>query len=174
MTPAQRYDVTVPTGARWSAEYVRYAPGPAVPAGTIVAGQRVYVDGLPRLVATVVPEGLRVILTFGRGLYDDARLALHVDSLVAPAEAVPITEAVAAFTLTDVDVDGLPLLTPVEIPTVVEVDGTTVTLGLTADETVDLFDWPGAHSWDLYVRTADEDWQRALEGTFTVVRGDAR
>ena len=173
MTRPDRYDVTVATGAAWSATYVRYTPGTPVAASTISAGDRVYVDGVPMRVASVRPEGVRVVLTFGEGLYDDYRLTLVADALVSPAEPVPITEAVAAW-------ETFPIINPytepvtVEIPTTVEPDGVTVTLSMDADETALLAPDEGAHSWDLYVRTADADWQRALEGTLTIVRGDAR
>lgn len=170
---AERYDVTVATGAAWSATYVRYTPGPAVPASAVSAGERVYVDGVPRLVASVRGEGIRVTLTFGEGTYADDRLTLVATDLISPAEAVPLVEAVAAWETSPV-VNLYDDPVTVEIPTTIEPDGVTVTLSLGADETALLAPDEGAHSWDLYVRTADADWQRALEGTLTIVRGDAR
>lgn len=173
MSTTERCDVTVATGAAWSLPYVRYAPGPPVAASAVSAGDMVYVDGVPLLVASVRAEGVRVVLTFGSGLYDDRRLTLVYDDLIAPAVPVPILDAVAAWAATPM-VNPLDGLAPVGIPVTIEADGYTVTVGLTADETASLAPDAGAHSWDLYVQTDDEDWQRALEGTLTIVRGEAR
>jgi hypothetical protein len=127
------------------------------------------------LVHGVETAGRHTRIHFGQGLVSDPWLRVANEQLVSPAEPMVVAEAVAAFTFAPEDPVINPLDTDrVEIPTVVSVDGSTVTLAFTADETADMADWAGAYSWDLYVRTTVDDWQRVRQGTLTIQVGDAR
>lgn len=166
---AARHDVVIQTGANWTADIQCYTPGPPVAVETVAPGQRIYVDGRPLLVATVTPRGtVRVALTFGEGLYSDPVVTFTVGALVAPAVPAVLTDAVAAYHVMDPDQPNVP------IPSVLSGDGLTVTLTLDPVATAAMDVLGGAHSWDCYVRTDATDWQRVLEGTMAVIRGDAR
>ena len=168
---AGRLDLVIETGAAWSREVQVLTPGQPVAASTVSAGTRVYLDHVPVRVASVTPNpNGSVTWALGDGLYSDPVRTLPGTALVAPAELVEVLEAAAAFR-------AIPEVAPrdtvaVEIPVSVSLDGSSVILAYGADETALI---PAeAYSWDLYVRTAEWDWTRALEGTLTVIEGDAR
>lgn len=167
---AGRLDVLVETGARWVRDVQLVAPGTPTVVAAMTPGGRYYMDGVPVRVHAVRELGngtCRVELA--DGLYGDPVLTLPADALVAPAVPVAAVEATAAFSYPDGDT-----LASTPIPVTISADGSTLTLALDAAATSALADSVGAYSWDLYVRTAEFDWQRTLEGTFTVVKGDAR
>jgi len=171
-----RLDVEVFTGAQWTVDVQLVKPGTPVAVETALPG-RWYLDGVPVPVHSVRDMGNGwVALQLGDGLYGEPSTQIPVGSLIAPAEPVVALDAAAGFAVAvpGVGVDDPPTMDTIEIPATISPDGATVTLQLDADATVLLSDSIGAYSWDLYVQTAADDWQRCLEGTFTISKGDAR
>lgn len=171
---AGRLDIVVETGAWWSRVVQLLTPGTPVPASTAAPASRYYVDGWPlQLYATESLSGSRVRLRFGHGVYSDVSLTVDADAGIQQAVPMVVVEAAASFTVDATDVDtGEPVPTSVAIPTTVAADGTSVLAQLDPTETGALADMAGSYSWDLYARTAEWDWQRIVEGTMVIVRGD--
>jgi len=173
-------DVYIETGALWARDLQVYAPDTPVPASTVVPDQRVFLDGRPQLVHNVVTTGAKTTITFGQGLWYEPQLTVPYDALVAPAVPVPILDAAAAWTYL---LPGVPVVNPLDpaeagvkynVPWSLSTDQLTLTLGYTADETQAFRDLAGAYSWDCFVQTSTWDWQRVVEGTWTIIRSDAR
>lgn len=173
---AGNLDVLIETGAKWTRQVEVYAPDEPIAAQLVVAGQRLFVDGLPLLVYAVMPaSNNRVSIQFGRGLYNDITLTVSATANVIPAEPQTIDEVVAAWTYAPPPVlDVEPPAVTVDIPAIIAPDALSFALTYTADETAAMDGMVGANSWDCYVRTAAWDWQRILEGTLTVIKGDSR
>ena len=173
---AGNLDIVVETGARWSRSAQLLAPADPVPASTAVPGSRYFVDGWPlRLHANQPASGSRVKLVFGQGTYADVSLTVDATAGISPAVPLIVLEVAAAFTVDDPDPDtGDPVASRVPVPAVVAPDGLTVTLTMDEAQTAALAPREGAYSWDMYTRTVEWDWQRVLEGTLTIVKGDTR
>lgn len=170
---AGKLDLFIETGAAWERKVEVFSPGTPVEAQAMTTGRRYYVDGVPTRVAEVADVGNGTVrVTLGEGVHGDPVLTLPAAALIIPADPVTIDEAAAAF-ITEPVVNPLAPVT-VPIPTTIAGDGLSVTMSYTADETSVLVVDAGAHSWDLYLRTTLWDWRRVLEGTLTVVKGDAR
>jgi hypothetical protein len=168
-------DLFVETGTAWSRDVQVLRPGTPIEAQAVTPGMRVFVDNWPALVYSVSPVASGYVsLRFGTGLANDPTVTLEATAPVHPAEPAQLLEALAAYTL-----QFEPYVDPhdtmrVVIPATVSADGLTVTLSLDADATAAMRDREGAHSWDLYVRSDTDDWTRVLEGTLSVIVGDAR
>lgn len=169
---AGRCDIVVETGARWERDFQWVEPAVAVPASTVLIGERIYVDSVPLKVYSIEPlnSGL-VRFTFGHGLWNDPTITVSSTALVVPAE--PITmDAVEAAIHATLD----PEAGPDTIPIVATLSADKLSCGLLLDaDTTTTFDAiVGAHSWDVYAQAPGYDWQRILEGTATIIDGDAR
>jgi len=162
-------DVLIQTGALWTRDVQVLTPDTPIEAQAVTAGQRVFVDGVPLHVYSAVTTGGLTTLTFGQGLYADLSMKMTATARVQPAVPAPILEADAAF---HQDIDAA--AGAVIIDTIISPDTYTVTLTIDAATSAGYGPYEGAHSWDCYLRTAAWDWQRVLEGTLSVVRGDAR
>lgn len=178
---AGNLDVFIETGALWTRDVRVLSPDTPIEAQAVVPGQYVFIDSTPMLVYSVsTPSSSgKVTITFGRGLYSDIRLTVAADSMVIPAVPTEILEAAAAWTYMPIEPMVNPLVTQVmaqkmPIPVTIATDGLSMTLTLDADTTAGLAGMAGSYSWDCYVRTSIWDWQRILEGTFTITRGDTR
>lgn len=171
---AGNLDIVVETGTLMSRDVQVHVPGPPVEAQTVTVGQRLFVDRVPQLVHAADTAAGWTTFRFGRGLYSDPRLTVTATALVVPAVPTVVVDAIAAYSMETIDLDGIPVVETVPITTTIAGDGLTVTLTVTADESEVWHDRAGAHSWDLYVQTAVWDWQRVLEGTLTVLAGDSR
>lgn len=176
---AGNLDVFVETGALWTRDVTVLSPGTPVEAQAVTPGQYVFVDSTPMLVYSVsLPSSSgKVTITFGRGLYSDIRLTVDATAMVIPAIKTVIVEAEASWRyepITDPQINPLGSGQKMPIPIVIASDGLSMTLTLDADTTAGYAGIAGAYSWDCYVRTAEWDWQRILEGTFTVTKGDTR
>jgi hypothetical protein len=170
---ASTLDIVVQTGALWTRDVQLFKPDAPVAVQAVTPGSRVFVDGVPLLVHTVTPvPGGRTTLAFGHGLINDAVATFPSTALIAPAVPVELVAVEAAYTAMVVDEPGY--VESVPIPASVAPDGLTATLELDADTTALMGDYEGTHSWDCYALTLEWDWQRILEGTLTVIRGDAR
>jgi hypothetical protein len=164
----------VETGSWWSRTVRLLTPGTPVPASAAVPGLRYYVDGWPlQLYSTESLSGNRVRLRFGHGVYSDVSLTVDSDAGIQQAVPMVVVEAAASFTVDAVDADtGEPVPSAVSLPTSVAADGTSVLVQLDPTETAALAVLEGSYSWDLYARTVEWDWQRIVEGTMVIVRGD--
>lgn len=169
---AGRVDVRVETGTLWAIALQAMTPTAPIEAQAVAPGQRVFLDGLPQLVYAVTDEGNgRTRLDFGQGLYWEPRITLTSTALVSPAVPVPLTDAAAAWWVETTEEGAAERRA---IPATIATDSLSVKLTLDADSTAALEPFAGAHSWDCYMRTTGWDWQRPVEGTFTILKGDAR
>jgi hypothetical protein len=166
---AGRFDIVVPTGALWTRDVQCLQPDTPIEAQAVTAGQRVFVDGYPMKVYSVTTTNGQTTIMFNEGLYTDPSLKVTATARVVPSKPVPIVEAEAAF---HVDTDTPP--DTIEIDATISVDSLTATLTIDAQTSASYEPYVGAHSWDCYLRTAEWDWQRVLEGTMTVLDGDTR
>ena len=165
---AGRYDITIETGTLFSREVRWLEPTAAIPASTVVVGQRIYLSGWPMTVYSVTPlANNQIRIIFGHGLWNDPTVQVDAAALVVPAIPLEILDATAVFHVQETEPPE-----DVLIPVTVAVDGMTAILEL--DSATDLSAYAGAHSWDLYLQSAEYDWQRVLEGTATIIQGDAR
>lgn len=164
-----RADIGVVTGAQWTCDVQLVEQGTPVAVEAVTPGGMYYVHGLTLTVHSVrdLGNGWHE-LVFEPGTYGAPTVQYPTGALIAPADPVPALEAVAKFAAEPVATP----YEPVEIPTSISGDGSTVTLTLPADITATMP--AGAYSWDLYVRTTRWDWQRVVQGTLSVVDGDAR
>lgn len=163
---AGNLDIVIQTGALWTRDIQVLAPDTAIEVQAVTPGMRIFVDGRPSLVHSVTPSpGGRTTIVFGHGLINDPVASYTSTSLVAPAVPVELLEVAAAF-FDDTD--------PVTIPSTISADGLTATLTIPAVLSQAMSSLTRNHSWDCYVRTAAWDWQRILEGTLSIIRGDAR
>ena len=172
-----RLDVQIVTGATWTLDVQLVTPGAPVAVAAMTPGGRYYIGGEPVRVHSVrdLGNGWCAVAT-GTGLYDEPELTLASAGRVAPADPVEALEAAAGFSYAapGAAVEDPPTMDVMEIPATISADGETVTLSLDADETAALADSIGSYSWDLYVRTAEWEWRRVVEGTLTIMAGDAR
>lgn len=167
---AVRVDVETATGVTWTRDVQLVEPGDPVPVETVTPGGAYYLGGLPLVVHSVADDGRGwTTLTLGDGTYDAPRMRIPTGATISPAIPVPVLDAAAAYAVAEPD-PADPALPPVE--STVEIPSTFVDNVVTL--TLDVPPAVGAYSWDLYVRTTEHDWQRIVEGTLTVVAGDAR
>ena len=165
---AAHYDLFVETGSDFYRVVQLWGPtGVPVTASSVVIGDRVYVDGLPLLVADIqtirANDGnLWVELIMGRGLWDDPHVRVLADEKMMPAVMLDIEGAAAAFSL-----NGQRR----EIPT--SITDNTVVMLMDSAMTGQLAYSIGACSWDLFASIKDMGRQRVLEGTLTVQRGES-
>jgi hypothetical protein len=154
-----------------------WAPDEAVAARNVVAGGRVFYKGTPFAVYAVFTlDGPNPIteIVLGDGLWWEPRLKLPADDLIMTAVALPIVDLIAAWSYPTIP-DDCVTVPPErhELPTRVD-DGVNAVLALTDADTLALAATPGSFSWDMYARTVEQGWQRIVEGTLTVIRGDTR
>lgn len=172
---AGRFNITIETGAEWTRIVQLYRPDTPIPAADVVPDTRVFYKGSPALVYSVDVANGTTTIQFGHGLWDDPRISVNSTANVVPAVVDPIINAEAMFTYypSAVYVDPRDQVS-VQIPITVEPDGSLATMLLTSDETAALAPMVGASSWDLYADTSRWSWQRILEGTLTIIKGDTR
>lgn len=166
---AARFDLFVETGADFYRIAQLWGPtGTPITAGSVVVGERVYVDGEPLRVAEMSTVrgndgNLWVDLIFGTGLWSDPHVRVLADEKMMPAALIELSEASAAFNL-----NGQRR----EIPTSIA-DSRHIMILMDATMTAQLSDNVGAWSWDMYANVKDVGRQRLLEGTLTVQRGES-
>jgi hypothetical protein len=173
---AGRFDIVVETGAAYTRAVQVMSPLAGIPASTVAPDSYVYLDGWPRSVYSVDTVNGKTTIAFGQGLWSDERLTVDQSALVQPAEPVVITDAQAGFYVPLPTQPIEPPDPPIDtvIPVIIAADGLSLEIDMGADLTATYAPLVGAHSWDLFAQTAAWDWQRVLEGTFVIVKGDAR
>jgi hypothetical protein len=173
---AQRLDVEIVTGAAWTRDVQLVTPGPPVAVETLTPGGRYYVAGMPVRVASVAVAAGRVDVALGDGLYGEPVLSIPVGALLEPAVPVAALTAEAGFAypVPGATEDDPPTMDVMPISATISADGFTITLALDDTETAALADDVGAYSWDVFAETAEFGWRRIIEGTLTIMAGDAR
>jgi hypothetical protein len=172
---AGRFDIVIVTGSQWSRQVQLYRPDTPIEAQAVVTGSRVFYKRAPALVHSAVTVNAWTTIQFGHGLWTDPFVKVEREALVVPALPDPTLAGAASFTFypQTVYVDPRSDSVNVGIPVTVNADGS-ATLAYAADETASFADMVGASSWDMYAQTGRWDWQRILEGTLTIVKGDTR
>lgn len=174
---ASRCDLNVESGTDVTRTFQIWTPDVAVAARDVVPGGRVFYKGTPFAVYAVFTlDGPNPIteIVLGDGLWWEPRLKLPADDLIMTAVALTIDEVVAAWSYPTVPDDCVTVPPEQrELPTRIE-DGVNAVLALTDEDTRALAETPGSFSWDMYAHTAEQGWQRIVEGTLSVIRGDAR
>jgi hypothetical protein len=179
---AARCDLNVETGVDFAKAFQLWVPDLPAPFSTVQANQRVWFEGFPHVVYSATTstqsDGLEYTdIVFDKGLwYEPTARALSTDLLV-PAKMVEILAAQAAMTILGPVPEEFVL--PIEdgrltIPVTIS-PNTTVTVTMDVEFTNDLaeLDAYGPHSWDLYVETAQWGRMRLVQGTLSVLVGDA-
>ena len=158
-------DLVVETWTDFRQTFATWAPaGTPVAVEDVRVGDRVWLDGLPEIVAKIEPFSGGLRFTFGSGQWHEPYISVASGSSIMPAVPLPIIAANAGYGQLD---HVLPMTTIVDSPNL-------VTVALTDQETSRLQFAPGGPwPWDLYVNTGD-GWTRLVEGTLSIVYGYAR
>ena len=177
---AGRYDITIETGATWSKDIQLMSPQGIVRADAMVVGQRVFLEGYPLQVAKLTRLNPREIqIRFGHGLFGEPVVIAAPDDEFALAVPMVIVDAAAAYRLSYLPFASPPIYPPIDptsitIPLEIAGDGLSLTMKFSAIETLLMAENAGTYSWDLYAQTVEWEWQRVLEGSFTIIAGDAQ
>lgn len=163
---AARYDVAMEAGAECLRVVQLWAPDTTIPVTTLVAGDRMYLDGIPEKVHSVELTPGAVTIRFRDGLWHQPSIVLAQTDKVMRAKPWLVSDAKAAFGTTP----GSSKI----VPTSVNLDGYSVTFGFTADDSNMMAPYEGAHPWDLFVLPDPGEWVRIIEGTWIVLIGQAR
>lgn len=168
MSRAALVDIVVECGADYLRAFSLYRPtGTPQRADSVVAGDRVYFDGLPEIVYSVEPHptGQYRTFSFREGLWWQPTLTIADDELVMLGTPVLINAAKAAWSdpwtrhpLTTWTAEG----------------GEFVVVSIDHNQSAALAQYVGTYPWDLYVSTLELGWSRLAEGSMTIVVGEAR